>query len=73
MVTAIANLLTLEEVMAQLKMSRTSIYRLMAEYGFPRPVKIGGRTNRWREEDVAEWLARQPEGARSRAAPSVRA
>lgn len=64
MVTEIANLLTLDEVMAQLKMSRTSIYRLMTEYGFPRPLKIGGRTNRWRQEDVAEWLDRQPKGAR---------
>ena len=62
MVTVIATLLTLDEVMARLKMSRSSIYRLMAEFSFPRPVRIGGRTNRWREDEVTAWLAEQPEG-----------
>ena len=37
-------------------LSRSSIYRLMQNGGFPRPVKIGPTAVRWRARDIAAWL-----------------
>jgi len=45
-------------------LSRSTIYAMMAEGAFPRPVKIGRRAVGWRESDIAAWLAeRQPTAA----------
>ena len=43
-------------------MSRSSIYRLMQDGEFPRPVKVGCAAVRWRESDIAGWLESRPEG-----------
>ena len=37
-------------------LSRSSIYRLMANGDFPRPVRIGPTAVRWRARDIATWL-----------------
>lgn len=42
-----------EEVTA---LSKSTIYDLMGRGKFPRPVKLGARAVRWREEDIANWL-----------------
>ena len=36
--------------------SATSIYTLMAEHGFPKPISIG-RTKRWIESEIQAWIA----------------
>ena len=41
-------------------MSRSSIYRLMQEGEFPRPVKVGSAAVRWRSSDITEWLESRP-------------
>ena len=41
-------------------MSRASIYRLMQQGDFPRPVKIGSTAVRWKESDVAAWIDSRP-------------
>lgn len=41
-------------------MSRSSIYRLMQEGEFPRPVKIGPAAVRWRASDLTAWLESRP-------------
>ena len=41
-------------------MSRSSIYRLMQEGEFPRPVKIGPSAVRWRASDLTAWLESRP-------------
>lgn len=36
--------------------SRTTIYRLMAEGAFPRPLRIGENSVRWRMSDLQKWM-----------------
>ena len=37
-------------------LSRSSIYRLMQEGEFPRPVRVGPGAVRWKASDLAAWL-----------------
>lgn len=37
-------------------LSRSTIYVMIAEGEFPRPIKLGRRAVGWRESDIAEWL-----------------
>ena len=48
------------EVEAVVGLSTASIYRLMDESAFPRPIRIGKRAVRWRAEDVARYLKSRP-------------
>ena len=41
-------------------LSRSSIYRLMQDGGFPRPVKVGPAAVRWRASDITAWLESRP-------------
>lgn len=41
-------------------LSCTSIYRMMNDGRFPRPVKITGRIVAWPEGVIADWLASRP-------------
>ena len=41
-------------------LSRSTIYEMMANGEFPRPVKIGRRAVAWRESDIAGWQAQRP-------------
>ena len=54
------NLLDRPQVEAFCGLSKSSLYRLMALGQFPRPVRIGQRAVRWREEDLAKWLQARP-------------
>ena len=44
-----------------LGISRSTIYRLMLDEEFPRPIKIGRRAVGWKSEDIDEWLLGQAE------------
>ena len=53
--------LRLGDVMRITGLARSTVYRLMAEHGFPAP----GRSGRWRavgcgSDDVAQWSAARP-------------
>ncbi|MBE9477448.1 MAG: AlpA family phage regulatory protein [Proteobacteria bacterium] len=37
-------------------LSRSTLYAMMAEGAFPKPVKLGKRAVGWRERDVRDWL-----------------
>ena len=41
-------------------MGRSSIYRLMHDGTFPRPVRVGPAAVRWRASDIDDWLATRP-------------
>ena len=41
-------------------MSRSSIYRLMQEGGFPRPVRVGPSAVRWKSSDITAWIESRP-------------
>ena len=37
-------------------LSRSTLYAMMAEGTFPKPVKLGKRAVGWREADISAWL-----------------
>ena len=51
-------LLKRDEVLALLKCTRATLFRLMDERGFPRPIKLV-RANRWFEIEVMGWIEHQ--------------
>ena len=52
-------LMSLAEVMAELRASRSKVYWLIGHNGLPRPVKIG-RNNFWLKSEIDAWLAERP-------------
>ena len=62
------NLLTRREVQSRFGISKTTIYRKVAEGSFPPPIKIGVRAVRWSEAEIAEWLKARPRAGRKSAA-----
>lgn len=49
-------LIKLEEVKRKTTLSRTSIYKLVVENMFPKPVTAIGRSRAWVEEEVDDWI-----------------
>ncbi|WP_149779032.1 helix-turn-helix transcriptional regulator [Roseovarius litoreus] len=37
-------------------LSRSTLYSMMADHNFPRPIKLGKRAVGWREADIAAWV-----------------
>ena len=56
-------LLRRKEVEALTALSRSSLYRKMREGTFPEPIRVGSRAVRWRERELADWLAGRPRAA----------
>lgn len=54
--------LKLGQVAAYLDLHQATIYRLIKNEGFPRPVKLSPGIARWKKEDVDEWLAGRRHG-----------
>ena len=52
--------LTAREVTERFPLTRSTLYRWMREYGFPRPVKIGGRRE-WIADEIEAWFASRVE------------
>ena len=50
------SLLRLSDVCELVSLSRSSIYAAVAIGRFPRPVKVGTRSVRWRIEEVRSWI-----------------
>lgn len=50
-------LLTASDVAARLQISQRQVYNLIAQGGFPPPFKVG-RQNRWREQEITDYLDR---------------
>jgi len=48
----------IREVTLALGLCRSTIYRMMQENRFPKPLHLSGRAVGWTSEDIAEWLAR---------------
>lgn len=46
-----------DEVKAITGLSTSSIYRLMADGSFPRPVRIGERAVAWTEQSLIDWMS----------------
>ena len=53
-------LMTLDEVLALTRMSKSNLYRKIALGLFPKPIRLGPRTVRWRRWEVEGWIASRP-------------
>ena len=56
----VAVLLRLPAVMHVTGLSRSTLYRLIADEQFPRPVRLGLRAVAWRRSDVEAWSEARP-------------
>lgn len=52
----------LSDVIDLYSMSRSSIYRAMAEEGFPKAIKLTSRSIGWWRHEVEAWFAARPVG-----------
>jgi prophage regulatory protein len=53
-------LLRLQTVVRVTGLSRSTLYRLIADGQFPRPVRLGPRAVAWRRQDVEDWSDARP-------------
>ncbi len=53
-------LLRISEVVKTTGMGRSTVYRLVKENKFPRPVRLGARSSAWREDEVQAWMDSLP-------------
>lgn len=58
-----AQLMTLDDVRRQTRLSTCTIYRRMKDSEFPVPIKVGNRNNRWIKHEVDAWIASQQRSA----------
>lgn len=52
--------LRLPSVMRVTGLGRSTIYRLMAEGQFPKPVQLASRAVAWRRSDIDGWTSTRP-------------
>lgn len=57
-------ILRLPAVKATTGLSRSTIYLLVAEGSFPKPVGLGRRAVGWLEAEIQDWLQRRIEASR---------
>ena len=60
MANHVPQLLTRSEVEASVRLTTSTIYRLMRSGKFPEPLRIGPRAVRWRASELDAWLEGRP-------------
>lgn len=60
--------LTRAEVEQRVGLKRSAIYAMVARGDFPAPFKLGAKSVRWLESEVAAWMASRPRALGARAA-----
>ena len=45
-----------KDIEERLKISRSSIYAMMSQDEFPKPVRLGRRAVGWKSTDIEKWL-----------------
>lgn len=53
-------LLKLPAVIEATGLGRSSVYRLVAEGHFPKPLKLSARSVAWREDEIQKWIESRP-------------
>ncbi|EOX4941908.1 AlpA family phage regulatory protein [Vibrio tubiashii] len=48
--------LNVRQVMSRVALGRTSIYKLMEFEEFPRQVRVGAKSVKWRARDIDAWM-----------------
>ena len=61
---SIQRLLRLPAVLEVTGLTRSTVYRMMAEHTFPAPVKLAKRAVGWRHDDVRQWTIGRPSTSR---------
>ena len=51
-----ARILRFQQVRARTGLSRSTVYRRLADGAFPNPVQLGARAVGWVESEVDEWI-----------------
>jgi prophage regulatory protein len=51
------------EIEEQLGLARSTIYQMVADGEFPKPVKLGRRAVGWRAEEVESWFNKMQEAS----------
>ena len=59
-------ILRLPDVKSRTGLSRTSIYKLMAENAFPRQIHLGKRMIGWPEFAIEEWITQRVHASQNR-------
>ncbi|WP_284778522.1 AlpA family phage regulatory protein [Agrobacterium sp. lyk4-40-TYG-31] len=59
---ALDSYLTLKEVMTNIKVASSTLYRWVDAGNFPRPVRLGENCVRWRVADVKAWQESRQSG-----------
>lgn len=49
-------LLRLPQVLARVPVGRSSLWQMVRENRFPKPIKLGPMTTAWRSSDVDAWI-----------------
>lgn len=53
-------ILHMTEVLAMIRLSRTTLYRMCRDGEFPQAVQIGRRRKAWHRHEVEEWMRNLP-------------
>ena len=53
------DILRLPAILKRVGISKSMVYRLMADGSFPKPVKLGPRAVGWRVREIEIWLDRR--------------
>ena len=61
---SIQRLLRLPAVLEVTGLTRSTVYRMMAEHTFPASVKLAKRAVGWRHDDVRQWTIGRPSTSR---------
>lgn len=61
----VTRLIRLAEVKHRVGLSRSTIYRWIAEGRFPRPKRLGNYIVAWEEKVINDWIDRQASGGSS--------
>ena len=64
--------LRLSEVQERVGLERTSIYKMMGEGKFPKPVNTLGRNVAWLDSEVDEWMMDRIDEKRGLSVPNIR-
>ncbi|MFP7572440.1 helix-turn-helix transcriptional regulator [Marivita sp. S2033] len=52
--------LSVDQVAKRFDVSKDSIWRWKRNGDFPKPVRLGGSTTRWRLSDIEDWEVQRP-------------
>jgi prophage regulatory protein len=54
--TTTDRLIRLKELLEIVPLGRSTVWKLVSEGRFPKPVKLSPRTTAWRESEVMDWM-----------------